>query len=179
MVNLDIELKSLNDFMNSVRQNQGDKIIMYKQQIEDNKIVIKRQDKLIVDLQQRNELSQNAVVVTQDQVTAQNKEKDLLQIKMAELNDQRTYFHGSISSLKERIDTFRSYLQSQNQLAALARQKEREEHLSIPEEQPKTKSRGSRKVRDSQSNMDNRSQKSVMSKQSRSSSPLKSNFKSR
>jgi hypothetical protein len=29
---------------------------------------------------------------------------------MAELNDQRTYFHGSISSLKERIDTFRSYL---------------------------------------------------------------------
>jgi len=114
LVNLDIELKSLNDFMNSVRQNQGDKIIMYKQQIEDNKIVIKRQDKLIVDLQQRNELSQNAVVVTQDQVMAQNKEKDLLQIKMAELNDQRTYFHGSISSLKERIDTFRSYLQSQN-----------------------------------------------------------------
>jgi len=76
--NLDIELRSLNDFMNSVRQNQGDKILMYKQQIEENKIVIKRQDKLIVDLQQRNELSQNAVVVTQDQVAAQNKERDML-----------------------------------------------------------------------------------------------------
>jgi hypothetical protein len=44
---------------------------MYKQQIEDNKLVIKRQDKLIVDLQQRNELSQNAVTVAQDQLQFQ------------------------------------------------------------------------------------------------------------
>jgi hypothetical protein len=51
LANLDIELRSLNDFMNSVRLTQGDKILMYKQQIEENKIVIKRQDKLIVDLQ--------------------------------------------------------------------------------------------------------------------------------
>ena len=28
--NLDIELRSLNDFLNSVRQTQGDKIMMYK-----------------------------------------------------------------------------------------------------------------------------------------------------
>lgn len=64
--NLDIELRSLTDFLNNVRQTQGDKIMMYKQQIEENKKVIRRQDKLIVDLQQRNELSQNAVAVTQD-----------------------------------------------------------------------------------------------------------------
>jgi hypothetical protein len=92
MANLDIELRSLNDFLNNVRQTQGDKILMYKQQIEDNKLVIKRQDKLIVDLQQRNELSQVAVTVTQDQVGYQNKEKDMLSIKMQELNDQRVYF---------------------------------------------------------------------------------------
>ena len=59
----------------------------YKQQIEENKMVIRRQDKLIVDLQQRNELSQNAVVVTQDEVTFHEKEKDKLEIKMQELND--------------------------------------------------------------------------------------------
>ena len=41
---------------------------MYKDQIEDNKKVIRRQDKLIVDLQQRNEMSQNAVATTQEQV---------------------------------------------------------------------------------------------------------------
>ena len=29
--NLDIELRSLGDFLNSVRQTQGDKIMMYKQ----------------------------------------------------------------------------------------------------------------------------------------------------
>ena len=104
---------------------------------------------------------------------AQNKEKDMLAIKMAELNDQRTYFHGSISTLKERIDTFRSYLQSQNQLAALARQRERDEHLSIPDEKPKAKGRASRRVRDSQSNIEAQSQIS------RSSSPLKSNLKGR
>ena len=62
--NLDIELRSLGDFLNSVRQTQGDKIMMYKQQIEENKKVIRRQDKLIVDLQQRNEMSQNAVAIT-------------------------------------------------------------------------------------------------------------------
>lgn len=49
--NLDIELRSLGDFLNNVRQTQGDKIMMYKQQIEENKKVIRRQDKLIVDLQ--------------------------------------------------------------------------------------------------------------------------------
>jgi hypothetical protein len=59
-------------------------------------------------------------------------------------------------------------------MAALARQKQREEELlSIPDEQPKAKSRGGRKVRDSQSNMDAKSQ------MSRSSSPLKSNLKGR
>ena len=51
MANLDVELRSLNDFLEQVRTTQGDKINMYKQQIEENKIVIKRQDKLIVDLQ--------------------------------------------------------------------------------------------------------------------------------
>ena len=56
-MNLDIELSSLNDFLNSVRHNQMNKIQLYKEQIEDNKKVIRRQDKLIVDLQQRNEMS--------------------------------------------------------------------------------------------------------------------------
>ena len=57
LVNIDIELGSLNDFLNSVRHNQMNKIQLYKEQIEDNKKVIRRQDKLIVDLQQRNEMS--------------------------------------------------------------------------------------------------------------------------
>ena len=42
IVNLDIELQSLNDFLNSVRHNQLTKIQMYKDQIDDNKKVIRR-----------------------------------------------------------------------------------------------------------------------------------------
>ena len=43
---------------------QDDKIDVFKSEIEANSKIIRRQDKLIVDLQQRNELSQNAVIVT-------------------------------------------------------------------------------------------------------------------
>lgn len=50
--------------MGKVRQNQEDKIAMYSSEIEKNSKVILRTDKLIVDLQQKNEVSQNAVIVT-------------------------------------------------------------------------------------------------------------------
>ena len=66
IANLDIEIKSLNDFLTNVTRQQNDKIEMYKQQIDENKKIIRRQDKMIVDLQQKNELSQNEVANTQD-----------------------------------------------------------------------------------------------------------------
>lgn len=47
---IDIEIKSLTDFLTNVTRQQNDKIDLYKQQIEDNKKVIRRQDKMIVDL---------------------------------------------------------------------------------------------------------------------------------
>ena len=50
IINLDIELKSLHDFFMNVQNNQIEKINSYKYQIEENRIIIKRQDKLIVDL---------------------------------------------------------------------------------------------------------------------------------
>eukprot|EP00355_Strombidium_rassoulzadegani_P010404 CAMPEP_0168626580 /NCGR_PEP_ID=MMETSP0449_2-20121227/10719_1 /TAXON_ID=1082188 /ORGANISM="Strombidium rassoulzadegani, Strain ras09" /LENGTH=193 /DNA_ID=CAMNT_0008668607 /DNA_START=6 /DNA_END=583 /DNA_ORIENTATION=- len=120
IVNLDIELKSLSNFLDQVRETQTQKIELYKSQIEDNKKVIKRQDKLIVDLQQRNELSMNEVAVTQDQVSQKVKQQDTIQIKMRELSDQRDFFCGSISNLEERIQTFRSYIQTQNMNAGIA-----------------------------------------------------------
>jgi hypothetical protein len=43
---------------------------MYSSEIAANSKVIRRQDKLIVDLQQKNEVSQNAVSVTQEQAHA-------------------------------------------------------------------------------------------------------------
>ena len=46
---LDVELTSLTDFLEKVRRDQGDKIQNCKLEIEENKKIIKRQDKLIVD----------------------------------------------------------------------------------------------------------------------------------
>lgn len=65
IANLDVEIQSLTDFMNSVEQKQQEKIALFKQEIEENAKVIRRSDKLLVDLQQKNEVTQNAVLVSQ------------------------------------------------------------------------------------------------------------------
>ena len=64
IVELNEELNALTDFLENLRFNQKQKIENYNNEIKENKKEIKRKDKLIVDLQQRNELSQNAVNVT-------------------------------------------------------------------------------------------------------------------
>lgn len=51
ITNLDVELRSLNDFMNIVESQQREKITLFKSEIERNGKVIKRTDKLIVDMQ--------------------------------------------------------------------------------------------------------------------------------
>jgi len=107
---LDIEIQSLHDFLQSVRVNQTKKIEMYKAEIEQNKKTIKRQDKLIVDLQQRNEVSMNEMNRTQEQISLKNRTNDKLQLKMKEMSDQRAFFCGTISNLEDRIGTYRSYL---------------------------------------------------------------------
>jgi len=50
IVNLDIEIQSLRDFLGNVKANQEEKIAMYSAEISANSKVIRRQDKLIVDL---------------------------------------------------------------------------------------------------------------------------------
>jgi len=70
IVKLDVILDSLNDFLSNMAENQDKKIAAYSQDISSNAKLIRRQDKLIVDLQQKNELSQNAVAVTQEKTAA-------------------------------------------------------------------------------------------------------------
>ena len=67
VANLNIELESLRDFQANIKGNQEQKITLYTNEIAANSKVIRRQDKLIVDLQQKNEVSQNAISVTQEQ----------------------------------------------------------------------------------------------------------------
>jgi len=57
--------------------------------LEENKAVIKRQDKLIVDLQQKNEVCQIAIAQTEEEVHKRFSERSALQIRLKELEDNR------------------------------------------------------------------------------------------
>lgn len=88
-----------------VGEQQGEKIEVYKDKIGANQKVINRQDKLIVDHQSRNEMSQVAVAVSQDHVGQKVSQKRNLEVKMKELADQREYFRGSITALDTNLIT--------------------------------------------------------------------------
>ena len=49
----------------------------------ENKAVIKRQDKLIVDLQQKNEVCQIAIAQTEEEVLKRYNERTALQIRLS------------------------------------------------------------------------------------------------
>jgi len=66
---------------------------------------------MIVDLQQKNELSQNEVATTQDQVSLQVNKKDKLELRLREMGDQRNTFQSTITNLEQKIGTFRSQLE--------------------------------------------------------------------
>ena len=87
---------------------------MYKQQIDENKKIIRRQDKMIVDLQQKNELSQNEVANTQDQVSIQINKKDKLELRLRELNDQRQAFVGQIAKTETQIGEYKTMIDTRN-----------------------------------------------------------------
>lgn len=105
LANLESEIRSLHDFMSMVGEQQGEKIAVYKEEIDANQKVINRQDKLIVDHQSRNEMSQVAVAVSQDIVSQKASQKRNLEVKMKELADQREYFRGSITALDSNLVT--------------------------------------------------------------------------
>lgn len=64
--------------------------------IEENKAVIKRQDKLIVDLQQKNEVCQIAIANTEEEVLKKYNERTALQIRLKELEDNRKTLTSNI-----------------------------------------------------------------------------------
>ena len=58
LTGLNEELHALNDVRATLESNYNRKTDQAKKMIDENKAVIKRQDKLIVDLQQKNEVCQ-------------------------------------------------------------------------------------------------------------------------
>jgi hypothetical protein len=85
--------------------------------LEENKRVIRKQDKHIVDMQQRNEISQTSIVEANLESSKKDKEKGALQLKLKELEGKRTSIHDSIREVESKIVSYRSIYATQSQLA--------------------------------------------------------------
>lgn len=75
------------------------RIESFKQEIDHNRNVIKRQDKLIVDLQQRNEVQDNAINDTRKKVTDREKQIIKLNMKNNELQGRKNTYIQDMGTL--------------------------------------------------------------------------------
>ncbi len=80
-----------------------------KKMIEENKAVIKRQDKLIVDLQQKNEVCQINIAQMEEEVLKRYNERTELQIRLKELEDNRKQLSSGVTVMQSKIADFNAY----------------------------------------------------------------------
>lgn len=77
--------------------------------LTENSAVIKRNDKLIVDLQQKNEVCQISIAATEEEVHKRFNERTALQLRVKELEDQRKDLTKGITTMNEKIVEFCKY----------------------------------------------------------------------
>jgi len=85
--------------------------------LEENKRIIRKQDKHIVDMQQRNEISQSSIVEANLEAGKKDKEKGALHLKLKELEGKRTSLNDNIRDVESKIVSYRSIYATQSQLA--------------------------------------------------------------
>jgi hypothetical protein len=78
IVGLDEDICELKGYLATAKDKLEVKIQDLLQVLEENKRVIRKQDKHIVDLQQRNEISQMSIVDTNQESTKRSKEKEVI-----------------------------------------------------------------------------------------------------
>ena len=113
---LNEELNALNNFREQMQNKYNDKTEKAKKMIEENKAVIKRQDKLIVDLQQKNEVCQIGIAQTEEEIHKRYNERTALQIRLKELEDNRKQLTENISTMNSKIQQFCAYNNYQTQM---------------------------------------------------------------
>ena len=115
MVGLEEELHALSDVRANMATNNVRRGEQGKKKQEENKAVIKRQDKLIVDLQQKNEVCQIAIAQTEEEVLKRFNERTALQIRLKELEDNRKQLSSGIDTMQGKIQEFCKYRSYQTQ----------------------------------------------------------------
>ena len=106
---LNEELHALNDVRENMAANNQRKSEQATRMLVENKAVIKRQDKLIVDLQQKNEVCQIAIAQTEEEVNKRFNERTALQIRLKELEDNRKTLNSNITTMNGKITDFVAY----------------------------------------------------------------------
>lgn len=91
------EVASLKDFKQQMAQDGKLKMQQAAKMIEENTAVIKRQDKLIVDLNQKHVVCQYKIMETQEEQTKKDKERNALEMRLIELEDQRRLMADTIN----------------------------------------------------------------------------------
>ena len=103
--------------------------------IEENKAVIKRQDKLIVDLQQKNEVCQITIAQTEQDVIKRQGERSALHVRLKELEDYRRDYDGNINLMERKLKAYREHLIIEQQREAEERKAQLKEAKRIAAEQ--------------------------------------------
>lgn len=119
VVALEQDINELQSYLATAKDKLDVKIHDLLKILEENKRVIRKQDKHIVDLQQRNEISQTSIVETNQEATKKEKEKKAIQLKLKELDGKRTSLNESIVGIETKLVSYRSIYGAQSQAAML------------------------------------------------------------
>jgi len=103
------DVKALKDFKADLTEQGKQRVLNANKMIEENTAVIKRQDKLIVDLHQKNQVCQYKILETQEERTRKQKETNALETKLVEIEDRRRLMRESISVSENRLHILKDH----------------------------------------------------------------------
>ena len=113
LVSLDQDINQLTHYLGTAKDKLEEDIQGLLNILEENRRIIRKQDKHIVDLQQRNEVSQTSIVETNLEAARKDKEKSAIQLKLKELEGKRNTLNESITNIESKIVSYRSIYDSQ------------------------------------------------------------------
>ena len=86
-----------------------DKFADARQRLAENRAIIKRQDKLIVDLQQKNELCQIRNSETMDEIQQKKRTQTELELRIKEIEDRRRVIQSGVDKMVTSLECCREY----------------------------------------------------------------------
>lgn len=105
---LDTDIDELTDYISTAKENLDNKINDAVNDIEANNKVIRRQDKLIVDLQQKNEIAQSKIDQTTGDKKTKEGERNAMRIKAAELGHKKADLLDTIQDLERKVTLYKT-----------------------------------------------------------------------